>query len=70
MNTNSGPYIRSGNPTTTSEQAESSNFNPIAGTTQMRILVELQLISMLLHQGFGISDDLPRLRRDVAASIT
>lgn len=62
------PYAVSGNQQ--SEQAEPSTANRGGGTTQMRILIELQVISMLLHQGFGIADDLGKLRQDVADSIT
>lgn len=53
-----------------SDQAETSTANRHAGTTQMRILVELQVISMLLHQGQNATEDLAKLRADVAASIT
>lgn len=63
------PYVQSGN--SGSQQAEASTSNPIAGNMQMRILVELQVISMLLYQGFGQqTDDLARLRQDVANNIT
>ena len=61
-------YAISGN--SQSEQAEPSTANRGAGTVQMRTLVELQVISYLLHQGFGTSEDLAQIRADVAASIT
>lgn len=56
------------------QQAEASSANRGAGTLQMRILIELQVISMLLHQqgvtaGY-LTDDLSSLRKDVAASIS
>lgn len=53
-----------------SQQAENSALNPGAGSTQMRILVELELISFLLRQGFGITEDLAQMRQDIADSIT
>lgn len=53
-----------------SDQAEASTANRGAGTIQMRTLVELQVISYLLHQGFGNSEDLARIRQDMADSIT
>ena len=65
---NTQKYAIAGN--SQSEQAEPSTANRGAGTVQMRILVELQVISYLLHQGFGTSEDLAQIRADVAASIT
>ena len=53
-----------------SDQAEKSSVNPGATRVQDRILIELQVISMLLHEGFGSNEDLAKLRADVAASIT
>ena len=53
-----------------SQQAEPSSANRGAGTIQLRILVELQVISMLLHDAFESRDDLAKLRQDVADSIT
>lgn len=57
-----------------SEQAEASSANRAAGTLQMRILIELQVIAMLLHQqgvaGGYLTDELRSMRRDIAASIT
>ena len=53
-----------------SDQAEASTANRGAGTIAMRTLIELQVISYLLHQGFGASEDLSRIRQDVADSIT
>jgi hypothetical protein len=53
------------------EQAESSSANPAAGGVQMRILVELQVISYLLHQAQGgIGEDLTLIRQNCADSIT
>lgn len=62
------PYERTGN--TRSDQAEPSTINPGAANTQMRILIELQVISMLLREGMGIADDLARMRQNVSDSIT
>ena len=62
------PYSKGGN--AVSEQSEASTANRGAGTTQMRILVELQVISMLLHGAYEMTDDLAKLRQDVADSIT
>lgn len=62
------PYLVVGS--SQSEQAERSTVNPSAGDTQVRILIELQVISMLLREGLGITDDLARMRENVAASIT
>ena len=54
-----------------SDQAEQSTLNPAAGNTQMRILIELQVISMLLLNDTNTApDDLAKLRKDIAASIT
>jgi hypothetical protein len=53
-----------------SEQAESSNMNPLAGTIQMRILIELQVISTLLHNEMRPTEDLSAIRQDIAQSIT
>ncbi len=53
-----------------SEQAEPSTVNRGAAELQMRILVELQVISMLLAQAFQSTEDLRKLRQDVADSIT
>ena len=61
-------YSKGGN--AVSEQAEASTANRGAGTIQMRILVELQVISMLLHGAYEVTDDLAKLRQDVADSIT
>jgi hypothetical protein len=36
----------------------------------MRILIELQVISMLLAQAYESTEDLRKLRQDVADSIT
>lgn len=53
-----------------SEQSEESTANPIAGNVQMRILVELQVISNILHEAFGTSEDLRSMRQNAADSIT
>ena len=53
-----------------SEQAEASSANRASATVQMRILVELQVISMLLAQAYESTEDLAKLRQDVANSIT
>ena len=53
-----------------SDQAESSSANRAAGSLQMRVLIELQVISYLLHQAGGHSEDLPKIRQSVADSIT
>lgn len=54
-----------------SEQAEASTANPIASSLQMRILIELQVISMLLlNGGSTTAEDLRTLRQNVADSIT
>jgi len=54
-----------------SEQAESSSANPMASDLQMRILIELQVISMLLAANTGqLSEDLRQLRQNAADSIT
>lgn len=62
------PFVQSGN--SLSEQAEASNANPAAGNVQMRILIELQVLTMLLANAYEISDQLPQLRLDVAKSIS
>lgn len=62
------PYAVSGN--TNSEQAEPSTANRGASILQMRILIELQVISMLLAQAYESTEDLRKLRQDVADSIT
>ena len=55
---------------TISQQAEKSTANPADANVQFRILIELQLHSMLFAQAFEITEDLSTLRRDIAASIT
>jgi len=62
------PYALGGNKD--SEQAEPSSANRSAGTLQMRILIELQVISMLLANAYEVTEDLRKLRQDVADSIT
>ena len=53
-----------------SEQAEPSTANRGSSTLDMRILIELQVISMLLAQAYESTEDLRKLRQDVADSIT
>ena len=53
-----------------SQQAESSTANRGGGVIAIRTLVELQVISMLLHQALGSTDDLAKLRQDISDSIT
>ena len=54
-----------------SDQAEQSTSSPGAASTQMRILIELQVIAYLLHQSQGgIPEDLRMLRQNFADSIT
>lgn len=53
-----------------SQQAEPSTENRGAGMIQMRILIELQVISMLLAQAYESTEDLAKLRQDVSDSIT
>ncbi len=62
------PYAVGGN--SSSDQAEASTANRGAGTIQMRVLIELQVISTLLHQMIGPADDLRKIRQDVADSIS
>jgi hypothetical protein len=63
------PYAAGGNKV--SVQAEPSSANRGAGTLQMRILVELQVISYLLNQELGAAaEDLAQLRQDLADEIT
>ena len=62
------PYARGGNKH--SQQAEPSSANRGAATVQMRILIELQVISMILANAYEVKDSLPKLRQDVADSIT
>lgn len=53
-----------------SQQAEASTANRGGGTLQLRILVELQVISMLLAQAYESTEDLAKLRQDISDSIT
>lgn len=53
-----------------SQQAEPSSANRGAGTLDLRILIELQVISMLLAQAYESTEQLEKLRQDVADSIT
>ena len=63
------PYEIKGN--RDSDQAESSTANRGASTMQMRVLIELQVISYLLSEDLELGEvDLPQLRQDIADSIT
>ena len=53
-----------------SEQAEPSTANRGAGTLQMRILIELQVLSKLLVDAHELDVDLAALRQDLADEIT
>ena len=61
------PYAIKGD--SVSEQAEPSTVNRAASTIQMRILIELQVQTMILMQAFESTEDLRKLRQDVADSI-
>jgi len=61
-------YAQGGNKD--SEQSEPSTVNRGGGTLDIRILVELQVISMLLAQAYESTEDLRKLRQDVSDSIT
>ena len=61
-------YATGGN--ANSEQAEPSSANRAAGTIQMRILIELQVITMLLAQAYESTEQVEKLRQEVANSIT
>ena len=63
-----GAYVRGGNKR--SQMSEPSSANRGGAVVQMRILVELQVISMLLAQAYESTEDLAKLRQDVADSIT
>ena len=52
-----------------SDQAEGSKQNPIATSTQMRILIELQVISSMLQEAYGMTEDLKLMREDIAQSM-
>ena len=52
-----------------SEQAEGNPLNPIAGNTQIRILIELQVQTMLLHQAVNSTEDLVDMRNSIAATM-
>ena len=51
------------------DQAETSNVNPIATGIRMRTLIELQVISHLLSKSTDEAEDLAQLRRSIALSI-
>lgn len=53
-----------------SQQAEPSTANRGGGTLDIRILVELQLISMLLAQAYESTEQIEKLRQDISDSIT
>lgn len=63
------PYALAGS--SISEQAEATSAQPNAGNVQLRILIELQVISLLLLNNVGTaSEDLRQMRQNVADSIT
>lgn len=63
------PYALGGD--SFSDQAQQSTRNRGAATLQMRILVELQVISNLLANNLGTaSEGLRQMRQDIADSIT
>ncbi len=66
--TDDRPYAAGGD--NYSDQAQQSTRNRGATLIQMRILIELQVISMILANQYEISDNLPKLRQDIADSIT
>jgi len=51
------------------DQAETSNVNPIANGIRMRTLIELQVISHLLSKSTDEAEDLAQLRRSISLSI-
>ena len=53
-----------------SEQAGNSTNNPTASGMQTRILIELQLLTFLLYQAGAYTDDIAKLRQDIADSLT
>lgn len=62
------PYAVGGNKI--SDQAEVSTANRGGGTLNMRVLIELQVISSLLNDGLGVNVDLQQLRQDLADEIS
>ena len=63
------PYAKNGN--RLSDQAEASTANRGAASLQMRILIELQVISALMNRAPGEPpEDLQMLRQDLADEIT
>lgn len=62
------PYAVGGNKV--SDQAEPSTANRGAGMLDMRILIELQVISYLLAQAYEIPESLQQIRQDLADEIT
>lgn len=55
--------------TLVSDQAEAGALTPTAASVNTRILIELQVISLLLHNLGNHADDLQQLRADVARSL-
>lgn len=49
-----------------SDQAEMSTANRAARKIEMATLIELQLISLLLNEGFNLGLDLTQQRQDLA----
>jgi len=53
-----------------SEMSEPSTANRGGAVLDVRILVELMVISMILHQAYESTEDLAKLRQDISDSIT
>lgn len=62
------PYALGGN--SVSDQAEQSTANRGGGIIAIRTLVELQVLSMLLNEGFNLGMDLTQLRQDLSDEIS
>ena len=62
------PYAVGGNKV--SDQAEPSTANRGAGTLDMRILIELQVITAILVEAYEVNIDVQQLRQDLADEIT
>ena len=53
-----------------SQQAEPSTANRGGGTINIRILVELQVLTYLIAQAYESTEDIRKLRQDISDSIT
>lgn len=62
------PYAVDGN--SQSEQAEHSSANPAAGNIQMRMLIEMQLQTIIMAEAFDFKEDLQEVRQSIADEIT